>query len=196
MGEIDIKVPRDRKGNYEPKIISKYDRNAEGMEDKVLSLYACGMSQTGLNEGIKSVLFCEVADIGVVVVGDEELRFALVLLVDLAHEIKQDSMLVGVKIGFRIHTFRSLVGRVEEDKATRAGGVGNNILVITVQDDGISHTARIVLTMQLQFLKKHRRKNFNSVINLTKHTRWVNFQKQPPGKGGWDRLSYEVQHLK
>ena len=28
LGEIDIKVPRDRKGNYEPKIISKYDRNA------------------------------------------------------------------------------------------------------------------------------------------------------------------------
>ena len=40
LGEIDIKVPRDRKGNYEPKIISKYDRNAEGMEDKILSLYA------------------------------------------------------------------------------------------------------------------------------------------------------------
>ena len=30
LGEIDIKVPRDRKGNFEPKIISKYDRNAEG----------------------------------------------------------------------------------------------------------------------------------------------------------------------
>ena len=43
LGEIDIKVPRDRKGNYEPKIISKYDRNAEGMEDKILSLYACGI---------------------------------------------------------------------------------------------------------------------------------------------------------
>lgn len=45
LGEIEIKVPRDRKGSYEPKIISKYDRNAEGMEDKILSLYACGMSQ-------------------------------------------------------------------------------------------------------------------------------------------------------
>ena len=29
LGEIDIKIPRDRKGNYEPKIIEKYDRNAE-----------------------------------------------------------------------------------------------------------------------------------------------------------------------
>ena len=40
LGEIDIKVPRDRNGNYEPKIIGKYNRNAEGMEEKILSLYA------------------------------------------------------------------------------------------------------------------------------------------------------------
>ena len=44
LGEVDIKVPRDRNGQYEPKIISKYSRNADGMEDKILSLYACGMS--------------------------------------------------------------------------------------------------------------------------------------------------------
>lgn len=34
LGEIDIRVPRDRKGNYEPKIIGKYDRNVEGMEEQ------------------------------------------------------------------------------------------------------------------------------------------------------------------
>ena len=44
LGELDIKVPRDRNGEYEPKIISKYNRNADGMEEKILSLYACGMS--------------------------------------------------------------------------------------------------------------------------------------------------------
>ena len=33
LGEVEIKVPRDRNGSYEPKIIGKYDRNADGMED-------------------------------------------------------------------------------------------------------------------------------------------------------------------
>ena len=61
LGEIDIKVPRDRKGNYEPKIISKYDRNAEGMEDKILSLYACGMSQRDIAEQIKSLYDVEIS---------------------------------------------------------------------------------------------------------------------------------------
>ena len=44
LGELDIKVPRDRNGEYEPKIIGKYNRNVDGMEEKILSLYACGMS--------------------------------------------------------------------------------------------------------------------------------------------------------
>lgn len=61
LGEIDIKVPRDRQGSYEPKIISKYDRNAEGMEDKILFLYACGMSQRDIAEQIKSLYDVEIS---------------------------------------------------------------------------------------------------------------------------------------
>ena len=45
LGEVEVKIPRDRNGEYEPKIIGKYNRNAEGMEEKILALYACGMSQ-------------------------------------------------------------------------------------------------------------------------------------------------------
>ena len=55
LGEIDIKVPRDRNGSFEPKIIGKYSRNVEGMEDKILALYACGMSQRDIAEQIKSL---------------------------------------------------------------------------------------------------------------------------------------------
>ena len=52
---MDIKVPRDRNGSFEPKIIGKYDRNADGMEDKILALYACGMSQRDIAEQIKEL---------------------------------------------------------------------------------------------------------------------------------------------
>ncbi len=38
LGEIEVKVLRDRNGEYEPKIIGKYSRNADGMEEKILSL--------------------------------------------------------------------------------------------------------------------------------------------------------------
>ena len=55
LGEIDIRVPRDRNGSFEPKIIGKYSRNADGMEDKILALYACGMNQRDIAEQIKSL---------------------------------------------------------------------------------------------------------------------------------------------
>ena len=61
LGEVDIKVPRDRKGIYEPKIIGKYSRNADGMEEKILALYACGMSQRDIAEQIQELYNVEIS---------------------------------------------------------------------------------------------------------------------------------------
>ncbi|WP_313527756.1 IS256 family transposase [Anaerotignum sp.] len=61
LGEVDIKVPRDRNGSYEPKIIGKYGRNADGMEEKILALYACGMSQRDIAEQIKNLYDVEIS---------------------------------------------------------------------------------------------------------------------------------------
>lgn len=55
LGAVDVKVPRDRNGEYEPQIIGKYSRNVDGMEEKILGLYACGMSQRDISEQIKSL---------------------------------------------------------------------------------------------------------------------------------------------
>ena len=44
LGVVDVRVPWDRNGEYEPQIIGKYSRNADGMEEKILGLYVCGMS--------------------------------------------------------------------------------------------------------------------------------------------------------
>jgi transposase-like protein len=43
-GEIDIAVPRDRAGTFEPQLIPKGQTRFEGFDDKILSLYARGMS--------------------------------------------------------------------------------------------------------------------------------------------------------
>ena len=61
LGEVDVKVPRDRNGEYEPQIIKKYSRNAEGMKEKILALYACGMSQRDISEQIKNLYDVEIS---------------------------------------------------------------------------------------------------------------------------------------
>lgn len=61
LGEVEIRVPRDRNGSFEPKIIGRYERNADGMEEKILSLYACGMSQRDISEQIKELYDVEIS---------------------------------------------------------------------------------------------------------------------------------------
>lgn len=61
LGEIDLRIPRDRKGEYEPQIIGKYDRNADGMEEKIVGLYACGMSQRDIADQIKTLYDVEIS---------------------------------------------------------------------------------------------------------------------------------------
>ena len=43
-GEFQIDVPRDREGEFEPRFIPKYQKDISGIEEKVISLYARGMS--------------------------------------------------------------------------------------------------------------------------------------------------------
>ena len=62
LGEVDVKIPRDRNGEYEPQIIGKYDRNADGMEEKILALYSCGMSQRDISEQIKNLYNVDISD--------------------------------------------------------------------------------------------------------------------------------------
>jgi putative transposase len=43
-GKIDIKVPRDREGEFSPKIVKKNQTDVSSIEDQVLSMYAKGMT--------------------------------------------------------------------------------------------------------------------------------------------------------
>jgi putative transposase len=61
IGEVEINIPRDRNGEYEPQIISKYSRNVDGMEEKILSLYAAGMSTRDISEQVKNLYDIEIS---------------------------------------------------------------------------------------------------------------------------------------
>ena len=54
-GEVEIAVPRDRESSFEPQIIPKRTKDVSGIEDKVLSMYAGGMSQRDIAETIEEI---------------------------------------------------------------------------------------------------------------------------------------------
>jgi putative transposase len=43
-GKIEIEVPRDRRSSFDPQLIAKYQRRFPGFDDKIVSMYARGMS--------------------------------------------------------------------------------------------------------------------------------------------------------
>ncbi len=43
-GELDIEVPRDRNGEFEPQLVKKGQRRLAGFDDKVIALYARGLT--------------------------------------------------------------------------------------------------------------------------------------------------------
>lgn len=63
FGEIDIDVPRDRKGEFEPQLVKKQQTNLSGdIEEKILSMYAKGMTTRDIDAHIREIYGIEVSD--------------------------------------------------------------------------------------------------------------------------------------
>ena len=54
-GDITIDTPREGDGSFEPQLISKRQRDVSGIEDKVLAMYARGMSQRDISKTIEDI---------------------------------------------------------------------------------------------------------------------------------------------
>ena len=61
MGDIPVKVPRDRNGEIESDLVPKYSRTANGFDEKVISMYALGMSDKDIQEQIKEIFGCNLS---------------------------------------------------------------------------------------------------------------------------------------
>jgi transposase-like protein len=60
-GQFQIDVPRDRNGEFEPKLIPKYQRDISGIEEKVISLYAHGMSTRDIHDQLQELYGIEMS---------------------------------------------------------------------------------------------------------------------------------------
>jgi putative transposase len=43
-GKVELDIPRDRQATFDPQLIAKYQRRFPGFDDKIISMYARGMS--------------------------------------------------------------------------------------------------------------------------------------------------------
>jgi len=61
FGEHTIEVPRDRNGDFEPVVVPKNKRDISGIEEKVISLYARGMSTRDIHDQVKEIYGIELS---------------------------------------------------------------------------------------------------------------------------------------
>lgn len=61
MGDITLKTPRDRNGTFEPQLVAKGQRRLAGFDEKVLALYAKGMTTRDIQEVVKDLYGVEVS---------------------------------------------------------------------------------------------------------------------------------------
>lgn len=62
-GDMDVSIPRDRHGDYEPKLIKKYQNNVtQDMEEKILSMYAKGMTTGDIESPMRELYDIDISD--------------------------------------------------------------------------------------------------------------------------------------
>jgi putative transposase len=61
FGEAQIAIPRDRQGDFEPQILKKHQTRFDGFDDKILSLYARGMSTRDIQAQLQEMYGVEVS---------------------------------------------------------------------------------------------------------------------------------------
>jgi putative transposase len=61
LGEVRIDIPRDRLGTFEPQLIGKYQRRLSGFDDKILALYAKGLTTRDIQDVVQELYGVEVS---------------------------------------------------------------------------------------------------------------------------------------
>ena len=61
MGKTELKVPRDRNGEFEPQIIKKYETTANELEEQIIAMYAKGMSTRDIEDHMRDIYGVEVS---------------------------------------------------------------------------------------------------------------------------------------
>ena len=62
-GDMNVAIPRDRKGDYEPQLIKKYQNTVtQDMEEKIISMYAKGMTTSDIESHLRELYGIEISD--------------------------------------------------------------------------------------------------------------------------------------
>ena len=127
LGEIDLDIPRDRKGEFEPQAVKKNQTDISNIEDQVLSMYAKGMTTRDISEHLASVYGVDASAEMISHMTDRilpiakewqnrplERKYAIVFMDAVHFHVRQDNQTVKkavyIAIGTRLNGQREVLG--------------------------------------------------------------------------------------
>ena len=60
-GELELAIPRDRDGDFEPKLIPKHQRRFDGFDDKIIAMYGRGMTTRDIRDQLEDIYGIDVS---------------------------------------------------------------------------------------------------------------------------------------
>ncbi len=71
LGEVEVDIPRDRNGEFEPKIIKKHSKDISEFDEKIISMYAKGMTTRDIQDHVKDIYGVDISPTMVSMITDK-----------------------------------------------------------------------------------------------------------------------------
>lgn len=127
MGGIELDIPRDRNGEFDPQIVKKHQTDISSIEDQVLSMYAKGMTTRDISEHLMSVYGVEASSTMISKMTDKILpiakewqnrplssKYAVVFMDAVHYNVRQDNAIIKkavyIVIGIRLDGEKEVMG--------------------------------------------------------------------------------------
>ena len=127
-GDMELKIPRDREGEFEPQVVKKYQNTVtQDMEERIISMYAKGMSTSDIESHFRELYDVEISDTTISRVTDKILPlvtewqerpleevYAVVFMDAIHFHVRQDGRIIKkavyVVIGYDMNGYKDVLG--------------------------------------------------------------------------------------
>lgn len=126
-GNIDVNIPRDKEGSFEPQALRKYEKDISNIENQIISMYAKGMTTRDISSHIKDIYGFGVSETMVSKITNKilptieewqnrplEKIYPMVFLDAIHYHVRENNMVVKkavyIALGYNIEGFKEILG--------------------------------------------------------------------------------------
>ena len=126
-GNIDLNIPRDREGTFEPQYLRKYEKDISNIENQIISMYAKGMTTRDISSHVKEIYGFGISETMVSKITNKilptieewqnrplEKMYPMVFLDAIHYHVRENNIVVKkavyIALGYNMEGFKEILG--------------------------------------------------------------------------------------